>query len=209
VDALSGARPRRSRCSRSTRRGSHRRRPRCRWGGQPLSSAPLGHARAAPTTSTAGGGHTLARHGPLSAFIEGSRGHQLEPAAAASSARHRPSARSSFRSRSGRGRGGRYVVDMSTTQTRRSPTPSARRLEITAPRGHHERHPGWKSNIRQEMSFRGRWSSTTNSPIESGTPRAAARVASPPCLPRTGSGASCTTARARPGSGDATSRGAS
>jgi hypothetical protein len=42
VDALSGARPRRSRCSRSDRRGSHRRRPRCRWGGQPLSSASLG-----------------------------------------------------------------------------------------------------------------------------------------------------------------------
>ena len=37
-------------------------------------------------------------------------------------------------------------------------------------------------------------------------PRAAARVASPTCLPRTGSFASYTTARARPGSGDATSR---
>lgn len=37
-------------------------------------------------------------------------------------------------------------------------------------------------------------------------PRAAGRVASPPCLPRTGSFASCTTARARPGNGDATSR---
>jgi hypothetical protein len=31
-------------------------------------------------------------------------------------------------------------------------------------------------------------------------------VASPPCLPGTGSGASCTTAKAQPGSGDATSR---
>jgi hypothetical protein len=88
VDALSGARPRRSRCSRSTRRGSHRRRPRFRWGGQPSVATSLGHARAAPTTSTAGGGHTLARHGPLVSLHRGlsrpparagSRGHLGSP----------------------------------------------------------------------------------------------------------------------------------
>lgn len=59
------------------------------------------------------------------------RGHLLGPTAAAFSAHLRPSARNSFRSRSGHGRDGRCVVDMST-QTRRSPTASARRLEITA-----------------------------------------------------------------------------
>jgi hypothetical protein len=119
-------------CSRSNRRGSHRRRPRCHWGGQPLSSASLGHARAAPTTSTAGDGHTLARHGALSAFIEGSRGHQLEPAAVVIAARLRPSARSSFRSRSGRGKG---------RSLRRGHVHNADR-QVTGPRTHSTRDNG-------------------------------------------------------------------